>query len=165
MELQLLASSPHNVNSNQELPTLERSRESLEASFGDSGIGKSMSSQVGGSSQSTPKNAASSLASKDQGFINQSPISGRFQMSEDKQMETMFSQQQRERQWLVLNITRQNREAGEEIAEFEEALGRWVNRCPLCKLQKRLNQHQLKDCTDAKLEAVLYSVQSITKRI
>jgi hypothetical protein len=112
--------------SQEELPTLKGYKEGLISSdigFGDSGIGKSMSSQVRGSMrQSTTPNIPSSPVSEDQGFINQSPIPGRFQVSEDEPMQAMFEKQQRERQWLVSKVTRQRREEGQEIAEFEEAL-------------------------------------------
>jgi hypothetical protein len=39
-------------------------------------------------------------------------------------MQMMFEQQQQqqERQWLALSITKQRREEGQEISEFEEAL-------------------------------------------
>src|SRR5277367_6555500 len=126
----------------QELPTLQEDLVELDVGFGDSGIGRSMSSQVQGSI--TP-NIPSSPVSEDQGFMNHSPIPGRFQ-SQDDELQTMFEQQQRERQWLASNITKQNREEGQEIAEFEEALRKWVNRCPLCKIRNRNNQHQLEEC-------------------
>src|SRR5450432_4878580 len=153
LPLPLLASSPHVVRASQEwVPKIRRHEEGLISSdvgFGDSGIGKSMSSQVQESIvPSSPPNVPSSPVSEDQGFMNHSPIPGRFQTSQDDmEMQTMLEQQQRERQWLASSITRQCREEGQEIAEFEEALRKWANRCPLCKLQgMRQQQHRLEDC-------------------
>jgi hypothetical protein len=105
--------------------------------FDDSGIG--MSSQMQESMPSTTPNIPSSPVSEDQGFMEQSPIPGRFQTSQTSQtsqddIETMFEQQQRERQWLASSITKQNRQEGQEIGELEEALRKWVNRCLLCKV-------------------------------
>ena len=123
--LQLPALSPEIVRFSQEgLPRLERPEEGVVTSdvgFRDSGIGKSMSSQV----QRSP-------VSEDGGFINQSPIPGRHlqdemqderpdelqdglldnlqdemqdgsqdKMQDNIQIEAMFEKQQRERQWLV----------------------------------------------------------------
>ena len=114
--------------------------------FEDSGIGKSMSSQVESIIQSTTP-IPSSPISEDQGFMDHSPIPGRYQSPEETQMQTLFEQQQRERQWLVSSVTKQNREEGQEIAEFEEALRKWANGCPLCRVEKRRNhQHQLEEC-------------------
>ena len=124
-KLPLPTSSPSVVQASQELPTLRGNEEgliSLNVGFRDSGISKSISSQ-GSIPQSTSPKIPSSPVSEDQGFINQSPIPGRFQTSQDEmEMQTMFEQQQRERQWLASNVTRQRREEGQEIAEFEEAL-------------------------------------------
>ena len=125
----------------QELPTLQEGLDPFDVGFEDSGIGKS--SQVQGSIPSSP--------SKDHGFIDQSPIPRRFQASQtsqdDMQLETMFEQQQRERQWLASSITKQHRQEGQEIAELEEALQKWVNRCPLCFIRgQRDSQHSIEDC-------------------
>lgn len=171
VDLQLPTSSPSVVQASQEFPTLIGHREGLVTSdirFGDSGIGKSMSSQVQGSitRRTTPK-IPSSPVSEDQGFTNQSPIPSRFYSSQDNdQMQTMFEQQQRERQWLVSNVVRQRRDEGQEIAEFEGALRKWANGCPLCRVQKRyVHQHRLEDCTHPELETVLYAVQTMTQEI
>jgi RecQ family ATP-dependent DNA helicase len=167
----LPASSPNIVRASQEgLPT-SRNNEGLISSdvrFGDSGIGKSMSSQVQESTMpSSPPNMPSSPVSEDGGFMNQSPIPGRFQTSQDNmEMQRIFEQQQRERQWLASIITRQCQEEGQEIVEFEEQLRKWANRCPLCKLQKRQDQwHRLEDCAQPELESILYGVQTMTKEI
>jgi hypothetical protein len=80
------------VHPNTELPALKGSKGESESGFGDSGIGRSMSSP--GSRASTKPNIASSPVSEDQGFINQSPIPGRFQTSKDKQMQVVFEKQQ-----------------------------------------------------------------------
>jgi hypothetical protein len=125
--LQLPALSPRVVQFSQDrLPTLERAKEGVitsDVEFGDSGVGKSMSSQV----QSSP-------ISEDGGFINQSPIPRRFHLQEDlpddlqnktqgdTQMEAVFEKQQRDRQWLASQVTKQHQEEGQEIAEFEEQL-------------------------------------------
>ena len=58
-------------------------------------------------------------------------------MQDGIQIEAMFEKQQRERQWLVSQVTKQHRKEGQEIAEFEKQLREWANRCPLCKLQKK----------------------------
>ena len=168
-KLPLPTSSPSVVQASQELPTLRGNEEGLISSdvgFRDSGISKSMSSQ-GSIPQSTSPKIPSSPVSEDQGFINQSPIPGRFQTSQDEmEMQTMFEQQQRERQWLASNVTRQRREEGQEIAEFEEALRKWANGCPLCRVQRRRqHQHRLKDCTHPELETVLSAVQTMTQEI
>src|SRR5450432_3502659 len=172
LPLPLLASSPHVVRASQEgLPTIRGNEEGLISSdvgFRDSGIGKSMSSQVQESIvPSSPPNVPSSPVSEDQGFMNHSPIPGRFQTSQDDmEMQTMLEQQQRERQWLASSITRQCREEGQEIAEFEEALRKWANRCPLCKLQgMRQQQHRLEDCTHPELAEVLEGVRFMTEEI
>jgi superfamily II DNA helicase RecQ len=161
----------------KELPRLERSRECLIPSavkFEDSGIGNSISSQAQESRQvqestmpSSPPIIDSSPISEDNGFINHSPIPGRFQtVQEEAEMQTMFEQQQRERQWLASRITKQRREEGQEIAEFEAALRKWANRCPLCKLQgKQQQQHRLEDCKQAESETVLRSVQTMTEEM
>ena len=87
-------------------------------------------------------------------------------MQEDIQIEAMFEKQQRERQWLASQVTKQHREEGQEIAEFEEQLRKWANRCPLCKLQKkRQQQHRLEDCEHPELESVLHGVRSMTQEI
>jgi hypothetical protein len=146
----------------QELRTLQEGLIPLDDRFGDSGIGKSMSSQV----QSSP-------VSEDGGFINQIPIPGRHlqeevqdKMQDDIQIEAMFEKQQRERQWLASQVTKQHQEEGQEIAEFEEQLRKWANRCPLCKLQKKGQQHhRLEDCKHPELESVLHGVRSMTEEI
>src|SRR5450432_4702286 len=167
----LPALSPNVVQASQGLPTIGGNEEGLISSdvgFGDSGIGKSMSSQVQESIVlSSPPNVLSSPVSEDQGFMNHSPIPGRFQTSQDDmEMQTMLEQQQRERQWLASSITRQCREEGQEIAEFEEALRKWANRCPLCKLQgMRQQQHRLEDCTHPELAEVLEGVRFMTEEI
>jgi len=133
----------------QELPTLQEGLDPLDDEFADNSIGNSMSSQVHESSQaqerimqSSPPNVPSSPASEDQGFIS------RFQTSQDEiEMQALFEQQQRERQWLASSITKQRRQEGQEIIELEEALRKWANRCPLCKVQKRHDQqHRLEEC-------------------
>lgn len=147
----------------QELGTLQEGLIPLEDRFRDSGIGKSMSSQV-----------QSSAVSEDGGFINQSPIPRRFhlqeemqeEMQEDIQMQGIFEKQQRERQWLAKQVTKQHRKDRQEIAEFEEQLRKWAIGCPLCKLQKRRQQqHRLEDCKQAELESVLHRVQSMTEEM
>jgi hypothetical protein len=152
------------------LPTLrdENELDTLDSGFGDSGIGKSMSSQVQESTMpSSPLNMPSSPVSEDGGFINHSPIPSRFPtIQDDIEMQTIFEQQQRERQWLASSITRQRREEGQEIAEFEEALRKWANRCPLCKLQKRQDQqHRLEDCPYTEAEEFLSGVRIMTQEI
>ena len=62
------------------------------------------------------------------------------EMQEDIQMQGMFEKQQRERQWLASQVTKQHRKEGQEISEFEEQLRKWANGCPLCKLQKKRQQ-------------------------
>lgn len=149
----------------QELPTMQEGM-ALDNRFGDSGIG--MSSQVQESTMSSsPPNMPSSAVSEDRGFMNHSPIPGRFQTSQDDiEMQTMFEQQQRERQWLASSITRQCRQEGQEIAEFEEALRKWANRCPLCKLQKRQDQkHRLEDCPHAEARGLISGVRIMTQEI
>src|SRR5271167_1606607 len=95
-KLPLPTSSPSVVQASQELPTLRGNEEGLISSdvgFRDSGISKSMSSQ-GSIPQSTSPKIPSSPVSEDQGFINQSPIPGLFQTSQDEmEMQTMFEQQ------------------------------------------------------------------------
>jgi superfamily II DNA helicase RecQ len=173
---ELPAPSPNVVRASQEgLPTIRGNKEGLISSdigFGDSGIGNSMSSQVQeGTVPSSPPNMPSSPVSEDQGFMNHSPIPGRFQTSQDDmememEMQTMFEQRQRERQWLASSITRQRREEGQEIGEFEEALRKWANRCPLCKLQgMQHQQHRLEDCPHPEIETILSAVQTMTKEI
>jgi len=136
----------------QALPTLQDGLV-LDDIFGDSGIGRSMSSQV----------------SEDGGFIERSPIPGRHlqevqEIQDD--IEGMFEKQQRERQWLASQVTKQHRVEGQEITEFEEQLRRWANRCPVCKLQKKEKQyHRLEDCNHAELESILRGVQSMTEEI
>ena len=157
-----LPSSP-TVEYSQELPTMQESM-ALDGRFGDSGIGMSMSSQV----QSSP-------ISEDGGFINQSPIPGRNlqeevqemqEIQEDIQMEAMFEKQQRERQWLASQVTKEHRKEGQEIAEFEEQLRKWANHCPLCKLQKKSQQqHRLEDCPHAEAEALVNGVRIMTQEI
>jgi septation ring formation regulator EzrA len=80
-------------------------------------------------------------------------------------MQTMFSQQQQERQWLASRVTRQRQEEGQEIREFKEALRKWANRCLLCRAKRKEHQHQLKDCRHRELEAVLNAVQTMTHEI
>ena len=169
--LQLPALSPRVVQFSQDrLPTLERAKEGVitsDVEFGDSGVGKSMSSQV----QSSP-------ISEDRGFIDQSPIPGRFHLQEDLQddlqnkmqgdiqLQAVFEKQQRDRQWLASQVTKRHREEGQEIAEFEEQLRKWANRCPICKLQKEIQQqHRLEDCKHPELENVLYGVRSMIEEI
>jgi hypothetical protein len=115
---QLTPILPAQDEHSQELRTLQEGLIPLDDRFGDSGIGKSMSSQV-----------QSSLVSEDGGFINQIPIPGRHlqeevqdKMQDDIQIEAMFKKQQRERQWLASQVTKQHQEEGQEIAEFEEQL-------------------------------------------
>jgi hypothetical protein len=93
----LPVSSPNVVQASQGLPTIGGNEEGLISSdvgFGDSSIGKSMSSQVQESIvPSSPLNVLSSPVSKDQGpsspvsedqgFMNHSPIPGRFPTSQD----------------------------------------------------------------------------------
>ena len=87
-------------------------------------------------------------------------------MQDGIQIEAMFEKQQRERQWLVSQVTKQHRKEGQEIAEFEKQLREWANQCPLCKLQKKSQQkHRLEDCTHPELESVLHRVQSMTEEI
>lgn len=63
-------------------------------------------------------------------------------------------------------MTKQHRKEGQEIAEFEEQLRRWANRCPLCKLQKKSQQrYGLEDCKDARLESILHGVRTMTEEI
>jgi hypothetical protein len=81
--LELLAPSPNVVQASQEgLPTIRGNKEgliSLDIGFRDSGIGKSISSQVQeGIVPSSPPNMPSSLVSEDQGFMNHSLIPSRF---------------------------------------------------------------------------------------
>ena len=78
------------------------------------------------------------------------------------QMQMTFEQQQRERQWLASNVTRQCREEGQEIAEFEEQLRRWAKRCPLCRLKRQDQQHRLEDCQDAEAEIIVKMVEIMT---
>jgi len=87
-------------------------------------------------------------------------------MQGDMEMQAMFDKQERERQWLALRVTKQHRQEGQEIAEFEEQLRKWANQCPLCKLQKKgQQQHGLEDCKHPELESVLHGVQSMTEEI
>lgn len=172
--LQLPTSSPPIVRTGQErLPVLreaEKGLAALEAGFGDSGIGNSMSSQL---PETTTPNRPSSPVSEDQGFTSQSPILGRLQRGEEEvQMQTMFEQQQDERQWIASNVTKQRREEGQEIAEFEEQLKKWVSRCPLCQLQnlggqkrQRNVRHWLEDCPHPELDQILDAVQTMTKEM
>ena len=166
--LQLPMSGANIIHSSQEgLPELREVEGKLiisDARFEDSGIGNSMSSQA----DITIPRRASSPVSEDQGFTRRSPIPGRFQ-EEDKEeieMQTRFEQQQQERQWLVSNVVRQRQAEGQEVAEFEEQLGKWVNKCPLCRFQKRHNQqHQLEDCPDPEAEMVYKMVQIMIDEI
>lgn len=74
----------------------------------------------------------------------------------------MFEQQQRERQWLALSITKQHRQEGQEIAELEEALRKWVNQCALYKVQKRHDQqHRLEECHENGANEVREALQLI----
>ena len=61
---------------------------------------------------------------------------------------------------MASSITKQNRQEGQEIAEFEEALRKWVNQCPLCKVQGRPKQkHQLEECQQDGAEDVRVALQ------
>jgi superfamily II DNA helicase RecQ len=96
----------------------------------------------------------------------QSSIKELPRLERQDEIETVFERQQQERQWLASKVTRQCREEGQEIAEFEEQLRKWANGCPLCKLQKRRQQqHRLEDCKHPELESVLHGVHSMTEEM
>jgi hypothetical protein len=52
----------------------------------------------------------------------QSSIKELARLERQDEIETVFERQQQERQWLVSKVTRQCREEGQEIGEFEEQL-------------------------------------------
>jgi superfamily II DNA helicase RecQ len=161
-----MSSSNVAPNSQEGLPELREVENRLATSdvrFEDSGIGNSMSSQA----DITMPDRASSPISEDQGFTRQSPITGRFSSMEERvEMETRFEQHQRERQWLASGVVRQRRREGQEIAEFEEQLQKWANKCALCRFQKRQQQqHPLEECQDPEAEMVVKMVQIMTEEI
>jgi superfamily II DNA helicase RecQ len=135
-----------------------------EAEFEDSGIGRYTSSQF---PEPVITSCPVSQISEDQGFMQHSPIPGRFGSSpQDIEMQMTFEQQQRERQWLVSSNTKQCRSEGREVAEFEEQLKKWVNRCPLCHLHQRDEQrHRLEDCMHPELDTVLEGVKAMAQEI
>jgi hypothetical protein len=61
-------------------------------------------------------------------------------------------------------ITQQHRIKGQEIAEFEAALRKWANGCPLCRVQgMHKQQHRLEDCQEAEIAAVSQAIQTMTQ--
>lgn len=146
-----------------ELREVENRSITSNSRFEDSGIGNSMSSQA----EIGIAKKASSPVSEDQGFSKQSPIPGRFQEEQEEvEMQGRFEQRQQERQWLVSHVVKQRQSEGQEVAEFEEQLGKWANKCPLCRFQKGHNQqHQLEDCQDPQAEMVYKMVQIMIEGI